>query len=117
MSWNARVASTELPRLFAVYSAGPEDPADLQEGVTRRPDLENVGVGEGVVFQQLRKSCPASPSKRPLSGCASSASTGDRSTATRRKFVRRPTVGQQAQNVIDPTAIISDFPLPGAAGR
>jgi peptidoglycan hydrolase-like protein with peptidoglycan-binding domain len=61
MSWNMKNASPELPRLFALYSAKPDGFLPIfQEGVT--PDaanLENVGTGEGVAYQQLCKSCPA----------------------------------------------------------
>jgi hypothetical protein len=61
MSWNARAASSELPRLFAAYSAKPDGFLSIfQEGVTPKPsDLQNFGTGEGVAFQRLCKSCPA----------------------------------------------------------
>ena len=59
MSWNARAASPELPKLFTAYSAKPEGfLSTFQEGVPAK-DTENVGAGEGVAFQRLCKSCPA----------------------------------------------------------
>jgi hypothetical protein len=61
MSWNARAASSEIPKLFAAYSAKPDGFLSIfQEGVTPKPsDLQNFGTGEGVAFQQLCKTCPA----------------------------------------------------------
>ena len=61
MSWNARAASPELPKLFAAYSAKPDGFVSVfQDGVTATAfDLENFGTGEGVAFQRLCKSCPA----------------------------------------------------------
>src|SRR5262249_8770525 len=59
MSWNARGASPELPKLFAAYSARPDGFLSIfQEGVNPKT-TDNVGSGEGVAFQQLCKSCPA----------------------------------------------------------
>lgn len=59
MSWNARAASSELPRLFALYSKGAEGLLSIfQEGVRPR-ETRNFGTGEGVAFQALCKSCPA----------------------------------------------------------
>jgi hypothetical protein len=62
MSWNMKTASAEMPRLFAHYSAKPESGflTIFQEGANpNAADLENVGTGEGVAYQQLCKSCPA----------------------------------------------------------
>lgn len=62
MSWNAHTASSEIPKLFAAYSAAGADGflSIFQEGVTPKPsDLENFGTGEGFAFQQLCKTCPA----------------------------------------------------------
>jgi hypothetical protein len=61
-SWNSHVASAELPRVFALYSAGGADGmlAIFREGVTPRPgNLVNFGTGDGATFQALCKSAPA----------------------------------------------------------
>lgn len=59
MSWNARNASPELPRLFARYSAKPEGFLSVfQEGLQPK-ETENFGSGEGAAFQRLCKTCPA----------------------------------------------------------
>lgn len=59
MSWNARNASPELPRLFAHYSARPDGFLSIfQEGLQPR-ETENFGSGEGAAFQRLCKTCPA----------------------------------------------------------
>ncbi|WP_160169019.1 peptidoglycan-binding domain-containing protein [Bradyrhizobium sp. Ai1a-2] len=59
MSWNARNASSELPRLFAHYSAKPDGFLSIfQEGL-QPEETENFGSGEGVAFQRLCKTCPA----------------------------------------------------------
>lgn len=59
MSWNARAASSELPRLFALHSKGDDDGylSIFQEGVRPR-ETANFGTGEGVAFQKLCKSRP-----------------------------------------------------------
>jgi hypothetical protein len=62
MSWNARRASPELPKLFTAYSARPDGFLSIFREGAGEPDpsdLENVGTGEGVAFQRLCKSCPA----------------------------------------------------------
>ena len=62
MSWNMRSASPEMARLFAAYSAGGESFLSIfKEGVSdpKPSDLENFGIGEGVAYQKLAKSCPA----------------------------------------------------------
>ena len=59
MSWNARNASPELPRLFARYSARPDGFLPIfQEGLQPQ-ETENFGSGEGAAFQRLCKTCPA----------------------------------------------------------
>lgn len=59
MSWNARSASPELPRLFAQYSAMPEGFLSVfQEGLQPR-ETDNFGSGDGATFQRLCKTCPA----------------------------------------------------------
>lgn len=59
MSWNARRASPELPRLFAHYSAAPEGFLSVfQEGLQPR-ETATFGTGEGAAFQRLCKTCPA----------------------------------------------------------
>ena len=59
MSWNARNASPELPRLFASYSAKPDGFLSIfQEGL-QPGETENFGTGEGAAFQRLCKTCPA----------------------------------------------------------
>lgn len=62
MSWNARAASPELPKLLAAYSAKPDGFLTIFQENVPAPDpsdLENPGTGEGVAFQRLCKSCPA----------------------------------------------------------
>lgn len=61
MSWDAHVASPEIPKLMAAYVANPEGFLSIfREGVTQRPrDLDSFGSGDGLTFQQLCKSCPA----------------------------------------------------------
>ena len=60
-SWNSRVASPELPKLFAEYSANPQGFSSIfSEGVAPHArDLEDFGSGDGAAFQALCKSCPA----------------------------------------------------------
>jgi hypothetical protein len=60
-SYNARTASPLLPQLFADYRANPSGFLDtFQEGVPcSAADLENFGSGDGMIFQQLSKECPA----------------------------------------------------------
>ncbi|MFZ1885471.1 MAG: peptidoglycan-binding protein, partial [Rhodoplanes sp.] len=59
MSWNARSASSELPRLFALYSKKPDGFLSIfQEGVKPK-ETAIIGAGEGAAFQRLCKSCPA----------------------------------------------------------
>lgn len=59
MSWNARSASAELPRLFALHSRAADDGllSIFQEGVRARATA-NFGTGEGVAYQQLCKARP-----------------------------------------------------------
>jgi hypothetical protein len=115
MSWNARVASPELPRLFAAYSAKLDGFVSIfQEGVTpKESDRENVGTGEGVAFQRLCKSCPAF--------AVEAAGVGLRVIRKHWGPINRHEVDirqeadsllQQVQRVIDSTAIVPDFPLP-----
>jgi hypothetical protein len=60
-SYNARIASPLMPKLFAQYSANPSGFVDIfQEGVHVKPsDLENFGTGDGMDFQRLSKESPA----------------------------------------------------------
>jgi uncharacterized protein (TIGR02594 family) len=60
-SWNSRFASSELPKLFAEYSANPQGfYAIFSDGVTPHAgDLDDFGSGDGAAFQALCKSCPA----------------------------------------------------------
>jgi hypothetical protein len=60
-SWNARSASSVLPRLFSDYRSNPSGFLDVfKECVTARPqDLQNFGSGDGEAFQRLSKECPA----------------------------------------------------------
>jgi hypothetical protein len=61
MSWNARGASPELPKLFATYTAKPEGFLSVfKEGVAPKDsDGDTFGTGQGLAFQRLCKSCPA----------------------------------------------------------
>jgi hypothetical protein len=62
MSWNAHIASPELPKLFASYSANPTAGylASFKEGVQcSTADFETYGAGPGADFQKLAKYCPA----------------------------------------------------------
>lgn len=57
-SWNSHVASPEIPKLLAAYSAKPEGFLSIfSEGAFG--DSESVGSGDGLRFQLLCKSCPA----------------------------------------------------------
>lgn len=60
-SFNARVATPLLPRIFHDFRANPE-PSYLnvfKEGVrVRDGDLENYGSGDGREFQKMSKECP-----------------------------------------------------------
>jgi peptidoglycan hydrolase-like protein with peptidoglycan-binding domain len=60
-SWNSHVASSEIEKLFAAYSAKPDGFLSIfREGVTPRPgDLDNFGSGDGARFQELCKTAPA----------------------------------------------------------
>jgi hypothetical protein len=60
-SFNAREASSELPKLFARYSASPLGFRDVfREGVRcSASNWRNYGSGPGVQFQRLSKECPA----------------------------------------------------------
>jgi hypothetical protein len=115
MTWNARTASPELPRLFAAYSAKPDGLVSIfQEGVTPTDaDHENVGTGEGVAFQRLCKSCPAF--------AVEAAAVGLRVLRKHWGPINRQEVDirqeadsllQQVQSVIGSTMIVPDFPLP-----
>jgi hypothetical protein len=58
-SWNSHVASPELPKLFAAYSANPDGFLSIfREGLSG-PASSNEGSGDGAAFQALCKSCPA----------------------------------------------------------
>ena len=58
-SWNSRVASPELPKLFAAYSAKPDGFLSIfREGLSGSAS-SNAGSGDGAAFQALCKSCPA----------------------------------------------------------
>jgi N-acetylmuramoyl-L-alanine amidase/Putative peptidoglycan binding domain len=61
MSYNARVASPLMPKLFTEYAAKPYGFIDIfKECVECTPDdLENYGSGDGLQFQKLAKACPA----------------------------------------------------------
>jgi len=60
-SWNARLSSPLLPRLFRDYRANPAGFLEVfKKGVTAKPkDLQNFGSGDGAEFQRLSKECPA----------------------------------------------------------
>lgn len=61
-SWNSRKSSSELPKLFAKYSASREGcfAAEFQKGIRcSAHDLKNWGAGDGLKFQELAKACPA----------------------------------------------------------
>lgn len=60
-SWDSHTASSEIPKLFAAYSAGVRSFIEIfREGVTPTSrDLENFGAGQGAAFQALAKACPA----------------------------------------------------------
>ena len=59
MSWNARRASAEIPRLFALHARAQDDGllSIFQEGVRAR-DTANFGTGEGAAYQKLCKARP-----------------------------------------------------------
>jgi hypothetical protein len=62
VSFDARRASTLMPKLFQQYSLKPTSGfLDVfKEGVqSKASDLENFGTGPGRDFQQLTKECPA----------------------------------------------------------
>jgi hypothetical protein len=61
MSYNARSAHPLLPALFTQYSGNPSGFVEVfREGVHFSPaNLQNFGSGDGKLFQQLAKSCPA----------------------------------------------------------
>jgi hypothetical protein len=113
-SWNARVASPELPKLFAAYSAKPDGFLSIfQEGAgtPKASALQNFGTGEGVAFQKLCKSCPAF--------AAEAAAVGLRvirrhwGPINRHEAEVRPEADrllQQVQNAVDSAVIIPDFP-------
>jgi len=61
-SYNSRNASKELPKLFAKYKGSKAGcfSAEFQKGITcKASDMKNWGTGEGRLFQELSKSCPA----------------------------------------------------------
>lgn len=59
-SWNSHKAHPELVRLFNEYRAHPENCllAVFQEGLGAH-STTSVGSGDGFVFQELEKKCPA----------------------------------------------------------
>ncbi len=61
-SWDSRGASSELPKLFEVWSNNPGLDGLItafRDGVTCTPsDLENYGSGDGATFQRLCKTKP-----------------------------------------------------------
>jgi hypothetical protein len=59
-SWNMRLGSPLLPKLFKYYQAKPNGFIDVfKEGATPRVnDLQNFGTGGGEKFQKLSKECP-----------------------------------------------------------
>jgi len=59
-SWNARVGSSLMPKLFQSYAGRADFLEVFKEGVKERDrDLENFGTGDGYEFQRLSKFCPA----------------------------------------------------------
>ena len=109
MSWDARGASPELPRLFAAYSAHPQGFLSVfQDGVKPTDsDLSNYGTGQGAEFQRLCKTCPAF--------AAEAAALGLRTIRkhwgpiNRREAEIRPECDrllQQVQNLIDASATV-----------
>jgi hypothetical protein len=117
MSWNARTASPELPKLFAAYSAKPDGFLSIfQEGVAPRgSDLENFGVGEGVAFQRLCKTCPAFAVE--AAGVGLRVRCSHWGPIKRREAEIRPeadTLLEQVQAVIDATVFepVPDIVLP-----
>lgn len=60
-SYNAKSASPILPKLFQTYATDSRGFLEVfQEGVKCRSyDLENFGTGNGKIFQELSKKCPA----------------------------------------------------------
>jgi hypothetical protein len=114
MSWNARSASPELPKLFAAYSARPEGFLSLfQEGVRcTESDLSNYGTGEGAEFQRLCKSCPAFAAEAAAVGLR--AIRKHWGPINRQEAEVRPEGNkllQQVQDVIDGLATVSK-PVP-----
>ncbi len=60
-SYDSRGSSPELPKLFAQYRSSSRGcfASTYAEGVTcSAADWENWGMGDGMVFQQLEKTCP-----------------------------------------------------------
>jgi uncharacterized protein (TIGR02594 family) len=108
-SWNSRVASPELPKLFAEYSANRQGFYSIfSEGV--RPhagDLNNFGSGDGAAFQALCKSCPAF--------AVEAAAVGLRTIRThwgpinRQEAELRPeadSLFRQVQDIVDSTVVV-----------
>lgn len=59
-SYNARLASPLLPKLFEIYKGRIDFLEIFRQGVhARQSDLENYGSGKGWEFQRLSKACPA----------------------------------------------------------
>lgn len=58
-SWNSRVASAELPKLFAAYSAAKTDGylAIFREGL-KTGKSGDLGSGDAATYQSLAKTCP-----------------------------------------------------------
>jgi peptidoglycan hydrolase-like protein with peptidoglycan-binding domain len=114
MSWNARFASPELPKLFAAYSAKPEGILPIfQEGAgsPTASALENFGTGEGVAFQRLCKSCPAFAVEAAAVGLRVVrrhwGPINDHEAEIRPEADR---LLQQVQNVVDTAVIVPDHP-------
>jgi uncharacterized protein (TIGR02594 family) len=114
-SWNSRVASPELPKLFAAYSANPQGfYAIFSEGVTPHPgDLDDFGSGDGAAFQALCKSCPAF--------AVEAAAVGLRTLRTawgpinRQEAELRPEADQlfkQVQDIVDSAVVVSPVTPP-----
>jgi hypothetical protein len=107
-SWNSRVASPELPKLFAAYSANPDGFLSIfREGLSG-PVSSNEGSGDGAAFQALCKSCPAF--------AVEAAAIGLRTIRrhwgpiNRREAEIRPeaeTLLLQVQKVIDPAPVLA----------
>lgn len=114
-SWNSSTASPELSKLFASWSANPQDFLSIfSEGVTPNAgDLTNYGSGTGAAFQALCKSCPAFAVEMAAVGLR--VLRQHWGPINRQEAELRPEADQlfqQVQTIVDASLLLATIPAP-----